>query len=156
VDRSTLWLLVSVGMLTIIYAVIRPMLRRKDPLQKPPAYASLSRQRSVEREMQNVLVQLAEMARQITGQLDSRATKLELLIKDADQRIAQLKETPVPPAPPTIESAPIESPPQDASPPDPRYAEIYAMADQGRSAREIAEQLNRPSGEVELILALRR
>ena len=98
-DRTTLWLLVAVGTLTIIYAVIRPMFRRKDPLQKPPAYASLSRQRAVEREMQNVLVELAEMARQITAQLDSRATKLELLIKDADQRIAQLKESPAPAAP---------------------------------------------------------
>jgi hypothetical protein len=156
-DRTTLWLLVAVGTLTIIYAVIRPMFRRKDPLQKPPAYASLSRQRAVEREMQNVLVELAEMARQITAQLDSRATKLELLIKDADQRIAQLKESPAPAAPsPLQENPPAPPEPMDASPPDPRYAEIYAMADQGRSAREIAEQLNRPSGEVELILALRR
>ncbi len=38
---------------------------------------------------------------------------------------------------------------------DPRHAEIYVLADQGRSSREIAHQLRRPDGEVELILALR-
>ncbi len=39
---------------------------------------------------------------------------------------------------------------------DPRHAEIYAWADQGRTPREIASQLGRPSGEIELILALRQ
>ncbi len=38
---------------------------------------------------------------------------------------------------------------------DPRHAEVYMLADQGRSSRQIAQQLQRPEGEVELILALR-
>ena len=37
-----------------------------------------------------------------------------------------------------------------------RYARIYALADSGRDARQIAAELDRPHGEVELILALRR
>jgi hypothetical protein len=32
---------------------------------------------------------------------------------------------------------------------------VYALADQGRSPREIAAQLGRPDGEIELILGLR-
>jgi hypothetical protein len=32
---------------------------------------------------------------------------------------------------------------------------VYALADEGRPPREIAARLNRPSGEIELILALR-
>jgi hypothetical protein len=39
---------------------------------------------------------------------------------------------------------------------DPRHALVYALADQGRSFKDIAQELNRPSGEIELILALRR
>jgi DNA-binding NarL/FixJ family response regulator len=39
---------------------------------------------------------------------------------------------------------------------DPRHALVYALADQGRSCKDIAQELNRPSGEIELILALRR
>ena len=36
-----------------------------------------------------------------------------------------------------------------------RHAEIYALADAGQDATEIAARLGRPSGEVALILALR-
>jgi hypothetical protein len=53
-------------------------------------------------------------------------------------------------------AAPVEETPELESPPDPRHAEVYALADQGRSPGEIARSLNRPNGEVELILALRR
>ena len=42
--------------------------------------------------MGNLLVELSEMARQVTAQLDTRTLKLETLLKDADQRIAALKE----------------------------------------------------------------
>jgi hypothetical protein len=39
---------------------------------------------------------------------------------------------------------------------DPAYAPIYALADRGQSPREIAQQLGRQPGEIELILALRQ
>jgi DNA-binding NarL/FixJ family response regulator len=38
---------------------------------------------------------------------------------------------------------------------DPRHAQVYDLADEGLSPPEIARQLGRPSGEIELILALR-
>ncbi len=38
---------------------------------------------------------------------------------------------------------------------DPRHIEIYRLSDDGKSVREIAEDLERPTGEIELILALR-
>jgi hypothetical protein len=141
--------------LTILWAVIRPMFRKKDPLQRPPAYASLSRQRAVERDMQHVLVELSEMARQISGQLDTRAAKLEALIKEADEKIAVLKCA-APASPQTHMSPSLESDSQSVPPiSNPRHDEVYALADAGRSPREISEDLNRPSGEIELILALR-
>ena len=40
--------------------------------------------------MSNLVVEMSEMARQITAQLDTRAAKLELLIKEADEKIARL------------------------------------------------------------------
>ncbi|MGD0460850.1 MAG: hypothetical protein ABSB74_00010 [Tepidisphaeraceae bacterium] len=161
-DPATKWAAICLAILTILYAaVIRPWFRKKDPLSKPPAYASLAQQRSVERQMQNVLVELSEMARQITAQLDTRAAKLESLIREADEKIAAMKSAPSPPAlsppglaPPAFGS-PVESP-EPRAPSDPRHAQVYALADQGRSSMEIAQQLNRPSGEIELILALRR
>ena len=154
-DASTRWWLLIAAVLTIVYAVMRPMRKKKDPLARPPSNAGLAAQRAVERDMSNLLVELSEMARQVTGQLDTRAKKLELLIQEADERLAALAQK--------TTAAPAEQHPlrahADVPPPpppiDPRHLEIYALADQGRQAYEIAHRLNRPRGEIELILALR-
>jgi hypothetical protein len=143
------WLLYGMAAITIIYvAFVRPMRKqKKDPLAKPPVQMSLAQHRAVERQMETLLVDLSEMARQITAQLDTRAAKLEALIGEADERIAAMKD-----APPKEESIA----PRAVLPPiDPRHAEVYRLADAGLPNRDIAQQLNRPSGEIELILALR-
>jgi hypothetical protein len=152
-DVGKWWPVIIMAILTIVYAVFRPLLKKKDPLKKPPSFASLSQQRAVEREMQNVLVELSEMARQISAQLDTRAGKLEALIKEADEKIALLKIG----TSASSSSLNVDiNRPAPPAPVDPRHREIYEMADQGRSSREIAQHLNRPSGEIELILALRQ
>ncbi|HEY1923201.1 MAG TPA: hypothetical protein VGG44_10675 [Tepidisphaeraceae bacterium] len=150
-DPVAKWAVIGLAIFTMMYVVIRPWFRKKDPLDKPPAFASLAQQRSVERQMQNVLVELSEMARQISAQLDTRAGKLEALIREADEKIAAMKS-----AQASSSIAPQTDAPDSQPPPDPRHAQVYALADQGRNSMEIAQQLNRPSGEIELILALRR
>ena len=77
---ATSWTAIGIGVATIVYvAFIRPLGKKKkeDPLSRPPG---LARQRSVERDMSNLLVELSEMARQMTGQLDTRAARLEALL----------------------------------------------------------------------------
>lgn len=145
------WIAYGMGALVILYLVIRPLTKKKDPLDAMPKF-SLSKQRTVEREMSNVLVELSDMARKVTGQLDTRSAKLEALIQEADQRIAELKRVSSASVPGNVMAS---EPPRVGPPPDPRYVEIYSLADAGRSASEIAQQLSRPRGEVELILALR-
>jgi hypothetical protein len=166
-DPTTKWLLVVAVGLTIFYAVFRPMRKKKDPLEKSPSRPGLYSQRAVERDMSNLLVELSEMARQVTAQLDTRTLKLEMLLKEADERIAALKALgehppqqngngtaadpaalPAPPSP-----APVAAP---AAPTiDPRHLEIYEMADQSLTSQQIAVKLSRPRAEVDLILALR-
>jgi hypothetical protein len=152
ISPTEMWTLIVLGAFALVYlSVLRPMMRKKDPLDRPPAFASLSQQRSVERQMQNLLVELSEMARQISAQLDTRVAKLEALIKEADEKIATMHSQ-------SSESLPMRDVPPPAAleeMPDPRHAEIYALADEGRDANEIASRLSRPRGEVELILALR-
>jgi hypothetical protein len=157
IDPTTRWLAIGAGVLTIAYAVFRPMMRKKDPLARREAPGSLAGQRAVERDMSNLLVELSAMARQITAQIDTRSAKLELLIREADEKIAALRA-----ATPQNNSSPFAMPARISQqseeldqPVDPAHAEVYALADQGRSAREIAAQLGRPDGEIELILALR-
>jgi hypothetical protein len=155
-DPITKWAAIGLAIFTIMYVVIRPWFRKKDPLSKAPAYASLAQQRSVEREMQNVLVELSNMSRQITAQLDTRAAKLEALIREADEKIAAMQSASASPAPMSPALSPLIDVPDSRAPSDPRHAQVYALADEGRNSMEIAQQLNRPSGEIELILALRR
>jgi hypothetical protein len=158
IDPTTRWLALGAAVLTIAYAVFRPMMRKKDPLAKRPAPGpSLAGQRAVERDMSNLLVELSEMARQITGQLDTRAAKLELLIREADEKIAALRAV-TPAATTSPYAIPTNSAPKAPErelPPNPEHAEVYALADEGKSPREIAAQLGRHDGEIELILALR-
>ena len=155
-----MWMLYAVGLLTIMYAVfMRPkMQKNKDPLSRPP---SLARQRSVEKQMDTLLVELSEMARQITAQLDTRAAKLDALIREADEKIAALRSPP-PPAPSQAEPAHPAAAGRDVpgvteplAIDDPRHAAVYQLADRGLNAGQIAQRLGRPNGEIELILALR-
>lgn len=152
VAEATQWIVYAVGALTIIYVVLRPSLRKKDPLKESSPKMSMAQQRSVEREMSNLLVDLSDMARQITGQLDTRAAKLEALMQEADKKIAELKKLETVHHEPEIK--PLDPKPQPVRD-DARYSAIYTLADAGLSAAQIAQQLDRPRGEVELILALR-
>ena len=149
-DGFQKWSLVCAAALTIVYAVMRPLKKRKDSLAHP-ATMSLAGQREVEKQMTELLVELEQMARQMTAQLETRATKLELLIAQADERLVALRR-----AGAELDSpAPIESPSDVAHLPDPRHAAVYDLRDQGLSARQIAQRVGKPYGEIELILALR-
>lgn len=166
-DDTTRWILIGGALAVAFYLlVLRPKMRkprRGDPLERG---GELSRQRSVEREMSTILVELTEMSRQVSAQLDTRATRLEVLIQQADERIAMLQSLQTlgdnGGALPGLQNKPFASqastssaPSLHAMPEDPRHAEVYALADQGNSASEIASRLGRPNGEIQLILALR-
>jgi len=152
IDPHMMWLMVGFAGVTILYAVLRGSRAKKDPLARGPSSASLARQRNVERQMESLLVELSEMARQITAQLDTRAAKLEALIHEADEKISALRQGGAMPSQAMTPNAP---PQWTTASIDPQHEAVYALADQGKPTAEIARQLNRPNGEVELILALR-
>jgi hypothetical protein len=156
------WVLIALAVASLFYAVIRPAMKKtKDPLAKTPSMSSLSHQRNVERQMQNLLVELSEMTRQISAQLDTRTQKLQMLISDADERITELKKLQnMPPSQPIAQPRATVTPSVTRNipipdPVDEKHRPIYALSDQGKSAADIARELSRPAGEVELILALR-
>lgn len=226
-DDLTHWVIISVGVLATLYLIMRPKTKGRDPMAGRPAFG-VSEQRQVERDMNALMVEMLETARQMAAQLETRAARMEVLIRQADQRIATLRgleakrgegrAAGVPAGdgngaygagdgngrPGDRASGHATEPvradatartgeasgtagtadpagdgdeprtPQDGraagqdeagaeehageapeTPPDPRHAEVYALADGGCTPREISLKLNRPSGEVELILALR-
>jgi hypothetical protein len=149
-DPFQKWSIICAAVLTIVYAVMRPLRKRKDPLSRPQGSMSLATQREVEKQMTELLVELEQMSRQMTAQLDTRAAKLEMLIKEADARLESLRQAaanPITPGAVQAMTAPHEA--QDS-----RHAEVYLLADQGHTARQIAQIMGRPYGEIELILAL--
>lgn len=165
---TTSWIAIGLGVATVVYvAFVRPLTKdkkRKDPLSRPPPEPGLARQRALERDMNNLLVELSEMARQMTGQLDTRAAKLEALLREADEKIATLRSLGGGGASPPVlveakllesDAVPMRAGEDPVPPADPRHAEVYDLADEGQSAQDIARQTGRPRGEVELILALR-
>ena len=150
------WAVLAIGVAAAAYLLFRARTKKKDPLEKAPMFSSLSSQRVIERQMQNLLVELSEMARQISAQLDTRAEKLQLLIREADEKIKALNQLSQKSAPSShAETMPANSHPPNEGGLDPRHADVYTLADQGRSPGQIAQTLGRPNGEIELILALR-
>ena len=168
---SPAWIVLVSAVLFVMYLTFRP--KKRDPLSAQPFRTSLVQQRALERDMQNVIVELSDMTRQMSAQLETRAAKLEQLMRDADAKIAELQE-----AAKTVRqtedlkeiiaevnaaAAIIPEPPRPAmrlvsdhsDPGEERWAEVYRLSDEGLTLPEIARRLGRPKGEVELILALR-
>lgn len=114
------------------------------------------------RDIETVMVELDQLARQVHGRLDTRFAKLEMIIRDADERIENLSRLVraaqgSPTLDLTLEEAVPDPPPlEEKEIDDERHAPIYRLADSGLAAAEIALEVDRTTGEIELILSLRR
>jgi len=112
--------------------------------------------------LERLMTDAEELTRRLAAVLDNKAARIEVLIEQADERLAALEraqeraEPEAQPAPArpglslTEESAPA------APAVDPLHRKVYDMADRGMTPVDIARQIDRPTGQVELILALRR
>jgi hypothetical protein len=95
---------------------------------------------------------LADLARRLAAQLDSKSAKLEILIRQADERIAALAGT----AAASVSELPGQSRGAVTRPPvNPLARAVYDLADAGRDPVQIARELDQQVGTIELILALR-
>ena len=96
--------------------------------------------------MEELLAQLEEAATRINAQIDARMANLEALLRLADKHITR-------PAAPV--AAPAEKPPRAADAGPAQFQRVCDLADKGSPAIAIAEALQMPVGEVELMLNLR-
>ncbi|HVT79149.1 MAG TPA: hypothetical protein VHM90_00715 [Phycisphaerae bacterium] len=171
----------TVGLAGLLFAVIRwrqnTLRRRAAASRQEEAPAVTGRpvnMREVNAEIEALLAEVEETARRLTAQIDNRYTRLEQLLGEADEKIRRLEElargTPVAAQPAASKVAVASAIPEAqrtlarlrqerGAPPaasDPAYQPIYSLADRGRNPREIAQELGRQPGEIELILALRQ
>ena len=189
--KSAVWLgLIAV----VVWIMLRSTHKR---IAKNEARKNLTvKQRVAEARQGSVIVdrvtelmsELADMSRQVNGELDTRTAKLEILLDEADRKIAMLQsglgegDSYVPSAESSasadssvdladnsraddwpVNSSEVDSPSADSTAEDvaadldsPEHQQIRDLAGEGFSAQEIARKVDRPVGEVELILALGR
>jgi len=124
-------------------------------------------------DLESLMVEVEQLARQMSAQLDAKSHRLEQLLDEADRKIAELQRSrddhaerdAADASEPGLEEPSMSTPPPTVgapSPPGPDPAvrdalphRVYELADQGLAAEQIADQLDEHAGKVELILALR-
>lgn len=113
-------------------------------------------------ELRTVMADAEELADRLSRALDAQAERLEALMRQADdylRRVEATKRHSVVEARPTS-TAPVGAARQRPSisledDSDPLHRQVYELADAGATPLDIARRLNQPTGQVELILALR-
>jgi hypothetical protein len=106
----------------------------------------------VDREL---VADMKELTERLAEELDRKAARLEKLIAAADERVRRLeaglvRETRV------VEVKPEARRRESGSGLESAHREVYELADAGLTALEIATKLGQPTGQVELILNLRK
>lgn len=166
-------LLPLAGLLLILMALMSSLARRR----RRGGSAALPPSEQIERnrqaaglrgDLEQVMVEVEQLARRFSAQLEARTVRLEKLIAEADAKIEELRrlrDSPAPASPPGNSGDPVvgsEPPGMGVDPPPSPMLEtelarsIYRLADAGNNSIEIARALGEHVGKVELILALRR
>lgn len=118
--------------------------------REPETSATLDSKQRLRRDLESLLGELNDLARKISAEIDTRFAKLEAAMRDADRRIATLHRL-------TRDlGEKTGNAPTQADDIDTRHAAVYEMADAGVSPIDIARDLGKTPGEIELILNLRR
>lgn len=87
-----------------------------------------------------------------TGACEQMTEELTLVLQDVKKKVKSWEHSLPPPLP--LETSPLLEPVKKASSTSTDVGEILCLKDQGLSAVEIAKQLGRPTGEVDLIIRL--
>lgn len=162
--QAVLLALAVVGLTIVMLSTRRRIAQSRQPSGSSVRrrYEQYQERNRAGRDLETVMAELDQLARQVHGRLDTRFAKLEMVIRDADERIENLSRlVRAAEGSPTLdltleEAVPDPPPPDDKDIDDKRHAPIYRLADSGLTAAEIAGEVDRTTGEIELILALRR
>lgn len=137
-------------LLILLWMMMRWRSRRRDianyqsPIERAERY---QQERGMRQDLESLMVEIEQLARRFSTQLDAKSMQLEKLMREADEKIAKLEGLPKPTSQDPPPAAPVE---------DELTRNVYRLADAGHDAGAIAQQLGEHVGKVELILALRR
>jgi len=165
----------AAGMLLLITGLLMIYRKRRrkqftDPCLTPQEQLERNRQlRGVHGDLERLMVEIEQFSKRLATQLDAKTIAVELMLKQADQRIAEMKrlsagnghggDAAAPAERAATNPLEHEAPRTPAATPelpsDPVSRSVYQLADQGLSAEAIAKRLSEHVGKIELILALR-
>ena len=172
------WIIPFVGIALITTALMMKLRARRRSgtgrrVSPQEHLEQVRQQKGMRADLEDMMVEIEQLARRFGSQLDAKTLKLEQVIREADERIEQLRrlhdgnpdavrpeDRTNPQADESVDDdvasrAAPSTPPQEA-PVDPLAQKVYQLSDAGQQPADIARQLNEHIGEVELILALRQ
>ncbi|QDU70298.1 hypothetical protein [Mucisphaera calidilacus] len=153
------------GILFIIMGLYNLRAKKRRSPQKPARdqLEELKQRKAVKDDLTRVMIEVEELTRRFSSQIDAKTIKLERMIQEAEVRIDQLRQL--------QQQQPTQTPDQPLSPgnqtPDPAETTsptppmtdlrnaVHQLADDGLDPIAIAEKLDEHVGKIELILALR-
>ena len=161
--------------LIMAYLMLRLRKRGRNPstIASPAEQIDRQRQaRGLRGDLEQVMVEVEQLAKRFGAQLDTKSIRLEKLIEQADARIAELKRLEAPDQDALAATQedngqdPIDTWTNNGSTPAPPASgesaaendmtrTVYRLADAGNDPVEIGRILGEHVGKVELILALR-
>jgi hypothetical protein len=140
---------IAIGAIAGGVALLTYWWRRHTAARGPAARAVATGPRAASEapsELRDLERDMRELTDRLAAELDARAARLERLIEAADARLVALERAAESPVAPRARAASAADP----------FAEVYHLADQGLPSVEIARRTSRPTGQVDLILNLRR
>ncbi len=138
---------IAVGAIAGGVALLTYWWRRHTAARRPmPNSAASGPRAEPPGELRDLERDMRELTDRLAAELDARAARLERLIEAADARLVALERAADAPAAPRARAASAADP----------FAEVYHLADQGLPSVEIARRTSRPTGQIDLILNLRR
>ena len=159
--QGVIWLLVILLAAFVMLRIARQRVLRSQALRGMPVRDRVARRvgsqenRTVN-QISELMAALADLSRQINGQIDTRLAKLETLLEQADAVIKRLEKGDL-----NTESGACEAIKEisdsfhhSAAELSPDSREVLELTEQGMDKISIAQKLDRPIGEIELILAL--
>ena len=142
-DMLQLEKLFPLALMVVIVAYLLMSARRKqqrlnrerdedrDSPQREPPKAPPGSKEQLRRDLESLIVELQELSRKISAEIDTRFAKLEAAMRDADRRIAALNRL-------SRETGQADSASTATSDEeDERYAVVYELADAGKTPVEI-------------------
>jgi hypothetical protein len=157
-------LLLVLGALLLVIFIPRALRRKKTAAGSRPERAPGPAPARAREQVEDMIVKLDDIGRELYAKLDNKIRILNHLIEDADDRIRKLQGLGPAAAPPPEQKKqagpepdkPAREKPAAPGPEKGKYTTVYELADAGQNVISIARQTGLQPGEIELLLELRK